>query len=231
MSPGSRSTHVPSIINGPAFPEALTTASVPVCWGFDPQGLASPDFACLQSSHLGPAGARLYHLIPDGSKPAANITTLKSRLALAPFRGQWAWPPTHRLRVLRTGTKNLLKPQARWEPSAPLPNWIITWLQALALPRGQTHHSTAAGRQHFSSQQGSSDAPGRQLAAKRHQKQPGNGLIGFIGLLPGPRSEIHPECICSAEVTWKKGSPKQALHCRGEIPVSFWFSREHKYFV
>lgn len=79
----------------------------------------------------------------------------------------------------------------------------------------------APGSQHFSSQQGSSDAPGRQVAAKRHQKPPGNGLIGFIGLLPGPWSEICPEYICSAEVTRKKASSKQALYCQRTDPSEF----------
>lgn len=72
----------------------------------------------------------------------------------------------------------------------------------------------AQGSQHFSSQQGSSDAPGRQVAAKRHQKPPGNGLIVCIGSLPGPWSEVCPECICTAEETRKKASSKQALYCQ-----------------
>lgn len=101
---------------------------------------------CLQSGHLGHAGARLHHLvIPDGSKPAANITTLvlwNQCWLWHPFRGQRAWPPTHRFGVLRIGTKTSWSLKQAESPQHPCQT-ELPQLQAFALPRGQTHHGTA----------------------------------------------------------------------------------------
>lgn len=184
---------------------------------------------CLQSSHLGRAGARLYHLDLRWIRASSehnHTCSLKSLLALAPISravslasntqvskclGLGLRPPeaSSKLRALSTPAK--------------LSHYVIASLctaQRTETPQ-PCRAGPAPGTQHFSSQQGSSDAPGRQAAAKRHQKPPGNGLIGFIGLSPGPWSQICPEYICSAEVTERKAHPGRLSTARGLIPLSF----------
>lgn len=85
----SASTHAPFIINGPAFPKALTTASGSACGGFDPQGLISTDLmVCLQNSHIGHVGASLHHLDPrftQASSKHNHTHPLEWILALQPI--------------------------------------------------------------------------------------------------------------------------------------------------
>lgn len=115
---------------------------------------------CLQSSHLGHDGARLYHLDPrwiqEGSKHNWNQC--------------WPLSLASNIQVSECLRLGLRPPKASSKLRAP------------STPAKPQHCRAvpAAGRQHFSSQQGSSDVPGMQVAAERHEKPPGNVLIGFI---------------------------------------------------
>lgn len=139
--------------------------------------------------------------IPDESKRGANITTL--------FLWNQCWPLSlaSNIQVSECLGLGLRPPKASSKLRAP------------STPAKPQHCRAvpATGRQHFSSQQGSSDVPGMQVAAERHEKPPGNVLIGFIAccLVHGMRYALSIFVVLSNQ--------KESLTKAGSVLPEHWF--------